>query len=232
MPAQSDAAAPPRRPTGSRRWRLAAAPLLTLVLAGLLLTAACEWAVGHGAQGRVSSAPETTPEQDVALLVAGPRTFDGSLGGLLSPAPVRSVARLWQLGKLRAVLVSGPQADRLRRELVEAGLPPEYVRSDTQARGWVQALVRARAVHGVQDLLLVAPHGPLERGLYLAQALDLPARGLLSSEAASGPLDRLRGFGHEALARVRLVLRVWLGRLPSPAGPAHPEPLPMAPRLA
>lgn len=232
MPAESDSVTRPRRPTGSRRWRLTAATLLILALAGLLLTAACEWAVGHGALGRVSNAPETTPEQDVALLVTGSHTFDGSLGGLLSPAPVRSVARLWQLGKLRAVLVDGPQADRLRRELVEAGLPPEYVRSDPQARGWAQALVRAHAVYGVQDLLLVAPHGPLERGLYLAQALDLPARGLLTSEPASGPLERLRSFGHEALARVRLVVRVWLGRLPGSAGQAHPEPLPMAPRLA
>ena len=203
--------------------------LVLLALAALLSVSWVEWRVGHAARGRIATSADEVGDQDVALLL-GPAASPTPLPGLFSPAPVQLAARLWQLGKVRAVLVSGERPEALKRELVEAGVPPEFITCDHGPADVLDAVARARQVFSLDSVLLVAPHGPLERALYVADALGLRASGLVVPGAAGPWPAEARRFVLEAVARAKTWLQVLQGRLPEPAGPTLQ--IPLASRLA
>ena len=203
--------------------------LALLALAAFLFVGWVEWSVGHAAQARIGHSADDAGEQDVAVLL-GDAASPSPLPGVFSPAPILLTARLWQLGKVRAVLVSGPRPEAVKRDLVEAGLPPEFISCDAGPTDVADVLARAKRVFGLDSVLLLAPHGPLERALYFADALGLQAGGLATQPAPVPWPARGRRFLHETWARIQAWLQVQRGRLPQPSAP--PLRVPLASRLA
>lgn len=210
-----------------RRVRL----LLRVVLAGLGLlvlgVALLNLLMLSGHRGQMHAQTEALRPVPHALVLG---TSAYSLGGEPSVhfnQRMLAAATLYRQGLVRTLLLSGAnpsinynEPERMRRALLELGVPEEALRLDYGGRRTLDSVRRARDVFGVERLIIVSQRYHLPRALFLAGHDGLEAQGFI---AAGPPLSRRwRTELREVLARVLAVLDVYVLRT-EPHFPAQPE---------
>jgi SanA protein len=148
---------------------------------------------------------------------------------------IRSTTQLWQLGKVRGVLISGDNStphynepDQMNKALIAAGVPAEFIACDYAGLRTLDSVFRASIVFGLHSVVIVSQEEHLERALYLASGLDLGAVGLTAADAPKWWQVRQRV--REALSRVKAVVDLAIGRQPKHLD--EPGNVRLAPRLA
>jgi SanA protein len=146
---------------------------------------------------------------------------------------IKATTQLWQLGKVRAILISGDNStphynepDRMKKDLIAAGVPAEFITCDYAGLRTLDSVFRATMVFGLHSVVIVSQEEHLERALYLASGVDLGAVGLTAADAPKWwqVHQRVR----EALARVEAVADLAVGRKPRHTG--EPESVRLAPK--
>jgi vancomycin permeability regulator SanA len=129
---------------------------------------------------------------------------------------LETALKLYQEGKATWILVSGdnrasnynePQA--MRRWLVKRGVPPTLVISDFAGRRTYDSLKRARAVFGLNRLIIVTSDFHLARAIFLARHLGLDAYGVQASTEVLPLNRRLSFWGREFVARHLATWDAW-----------------------
>lgn len=173
---------------------------------------------------------EALPVVGGPVLVLGAGVYgDGEPTELLQ-GRLRTALSLYQNGKVRWFLVSGdnrhpsynePQA--MRRWLVKQGVPPTHIVSDYAGLRTWDSLKRAQAVFGQQQVVIVTSDFHLPRALYLADRLGLQAWGVPASTEDRPPVNRVRYWVREYIARH---LALWDAWFPPDVrlGPREPTP--------
>ena len=187
-------------------------PWTSLGLA-LLLTADLVWIFAGfpaASRGRIYPAA-SLPLIGTPILVLGAGVLSDREPSRVLLARLETALELYQTGKGSWILVSGdnraasynePQA--MRRWLVRHGVPASQVVSDFAGRRTYDSLKRARAVFGIDRLIIVTSDFHLARALFLARRLGLDAYGVPASTGVLPLASRLsfavREFGARHMA--------------------------------
>ncbi len=209
---------------------------ITAVLSALALgmIVFADWRVRDASKDKIFSKAEDVPAHDVALLL-GTSPKVGSHPNFFYVERIRATTRLWQLGKVRAVLISGDSStphynepDQMKKDLIAAGVPAEFITCDYAGLRTLDSVFRASRVFGLHSVVIVSQEEHLERALYLASGSELGAVGLTAADAPKW--WQVRQHVREALARVKAVVDLAVGRQPKHLG--EPDSVRLAPRLA
>ena len=122
-------------------------------------------------------------------------------------ARIEAAAELYHAGRIRAILVSGDASTRyydetttMQRDLIELGVPEDYILLDYAGVRTLDSVFRAKKVFGLDRVTVVSQQFHCERALYLADAVGLAATGYCAEDTPYS--DSLMMRGRETLARV------------------------------
>jgi SanA protein len=179
-----------------------------------------------GTGGDSTSGVAEVPRAEVAIVPGALVEPDGEMSAMLA-ARVEQASRLWHLGKVEKVLVSGDhgtwkydEPDTMRKALVRDGVAPEDVFEDHAGFDTWATMVRARSIFGVHRAVVITQGFHMPRALYLADAAGIAATGLTADLQGWGYQGR-KSAVREVLSRVKAVADVTLDT-PALAGPKIP----------
>ncbi len=216
----------------TRRHRNPLRPLTVAVLligTGALLGLPA-WTLSGRFQGRIYSDAQEVPERAVALVFGAGYWPNGAPSDVLRDR-VEAAAELYRAGRVRLLLFSGDnrfveynEPEKMREVALSLGLPDEAIVLDYAGRRTYDSCYRARAIFGLQEVVLVTQRYHLPRALYTCQGLGLDAVGYVA--------DR-RPYVHSAWYWTREVPALWLAwwdvRVRRPL-PVLGEPIPILDR--
>jgi len=163
-------------------------------------------------RGRIYSDVSQVPPTKVGLV------FGTSDGGNDYQNPyfhyrIEAAIALWKANKIKALIVSGDNRTRnynepgkMRKALIEAGIPANRIVSDYAGLRTLDSVVRAKEVFGETTILFISQRFQNERAIYLAQANGMNACGFNARDVdfRTGLKTKLR----EIAARVKMWLDV------------------------
>lgn len=175
----------------------------------------------------------TLDPADVALVLGTSHFSSGGEPNAHFLGRMNAAAALYHAGRVRHLLASGANPEiyynepqRMLEALRERGVPAADITLDYGGRRTLDSVVRARAIFGQQEVIIVSQPYHLYRALFLARAHDLRAQGY----AAPAPALRERWNTElrEVFARLLAVMDVHvLGTRPQVLG--EPEPIRLPP---
>lgn len=208
-----------------RRWpRLSKLAIGGAVALVLLVALANVYVLLKG--GDSTSKVADVPKTEVAIVPGALVMPDGTMSPMLE-ARVTQASRLWHVGKVEKILVSGDhgtwkydEPDTMRKALVRDGVAPKDVFEDHAGFDTWATMVRAHSIFGVRDAVVVTQGFHMPRALYLADAAGIDATGLTADLHKWGYQGR-KSTVREVLSRVKAVADVTLDT-PALAGPKIP----------
>ncbi|MBV8063492.1 MAG: YdcF family protein [Nevskia sp.] len=192
-----------------RRW------LLAIAVAALGLVALINNWVVNNTYSYIYDDWSLLPDNDVGLVLGtSPRTRGGE------PNPqfygrIHAAAQLYQLGKIKRIIVSGANPDStynepraMRRELVKSGVPPAAIYMDYAGFRTFDSVARAQVVFGLNKVTIVTQRYHAYRAVFVAKKLHLQVAAYAAPSDEIGPFTRT--MLREVLARVRVVLDIYV----------------------
>lgn len=150
-------------------------------LAGVGLLFGLRWWVERRYEGRIYEGVSEVPSHPVALVLGAGLWSDGSLTPILRDR-VATGAELHRSGKVEKLLCSGdnrrvdynePQA--MKEYAIRLGVPEEDIVLDYAGRRTYDSCYRARAIFGVDRLVVVTQRFHTARSLYVCDSLGVDA---------------------------------------------------------
>lgn len=158
---------------------------IALVVA-IVVLAATDVYVSLSTRGYIYAEIDALPERPVAVVLGTSRHYAGKMNPYYK-ARVESAARLYAAKKVRAVVASGDNATRqyneprmLRKDLIAAGVPADFVTMDFAGFRTLDSIVRAKEVFKLDSFVVVSQRFQVERALYIARAHDIKAIGFVA----------------------------------------------------
>lgn len=163
-------------------------------------------------QGRIFTDVESVPHRPVALLL-GTSKYARRHVNLFYIHRVEAAAKLFLAGAVRAILVSGDNAQRaynepamIKRDLIRRGVPAGFITLDYAGFRTLDSVVRAKAVFGQAALIVVSQRFHCERAIYLGDALGVDLIGFAVPDLNGPSAAKIRR--REVLARAKAFLDV------------------------
>jgi SanA protein len=182
------------------------------VLAAVLIIITCNGWLLAANRARIFPAGTDVPARPVAL-VLGTAPHVGRWKNPFFEGRMDAAAQLWRGGKVRHLLVSGDNSRRdydeptaMRDALIARGVPARAITLDYAGFRTLDSLVRARAVFGLRELIVVTDDWHQPRALFLAKAAGLDALGVSSADVPWSMSGKTRI--REWLSRVKAVADV------------------------
>ena len=133
--------------------------------------------------------PENVPEAPVALVLGAGLNRDGTVGVVLRDR-VETAAALYYSGKVEKLLMSGDNSSQFYNEpgamqnyALTLGIPEEDIVLDYAGRRTYDSCYRARAIFGVESLIVVTQAFHLPRAIFLCNAFDIAVSGVSADDA-------------------------------------------------
>lgn len=207
-----------------RRRRRALRVLGVLACIGLIPVIASGVRVAWMSSGRAFDA-ETVPVRDVGMVLGAKADKDRPSAFLA--ARLDLAQRLYEDGRIRAILVSGDGLERANREtdvmrdyLVERGVPAGKIVQDPAGFDTYDSCVRARDVYGVRELTVITQDYHLGRAIAICSLVGVDAVGVGdTSMRRRYPLNWLKGVSREWAANLQMEWDVLSGRQPQQDAP-------------
>jgi vancomycin permeability regulator SanA len=166
--------------------------------------------------------PTEAPKAQVALVLGAGLNRDGSPGVVLQDR-VRKASELYFDGKVRKLLMSGDNTSEYYNEpgamqdfALSLGIPQKDIVLDYAGRRTYDSCFRAKAIFGVDQLIVVTQAYHLPRAIFLCNAFNIEAAGVPADDSDY----RLRSYTfwwvREILASLNAYWDVWI---------AHPQPV-------
>jgi SanA protein len=155
---------------------------------------------------------ESVPQYDVALLLGTTKAV------FRRPNPfyqyrLQAVAELYFAGKIKAILISGDNANKsynepidMRNDLLELGIPKGVLTLDYAGFSTLDSVLRAKRIFGQHRLLVVSQSFHCKRAIYIARRHRIEAYGFPAKDV-TGPAAQ-KTYSREYLARVKALLDV------------------------
>ncbi len=194
-----------------RRFRILLLFSLGSGLSLLLLTFGADRWISHRTAGFHSSEAEALPHAPVALVLGCSERLPNGRLNLFFLKRMDAAARLYHLGKVSHLLVSGDNGSKrydetlsMKHALMRRGVPESAITRDHAGFDTLDSVVRSREVFGVDRLIIVSQSFHNARALYLARSRGQDAWGY-DAESLSGPAAAKTHL-REKLARVKAIL--------------------------
>lgn len=173
--------------------------------------------------------PQNAPEAPVALVLGAGLNRDGSPGVVLRDR-VEMAASLYFSGKVDKLLMSGDNSSQFYNEpgamqtyALSLGVPEEDIVLDYAGRRTYDSCYRARAIFGVDQLVVVTQAFHLPRALFLCNAFEINATGVAADDANYNRRGYIFWWTREILASTVAVWDVYISQ-PEPIL-GSPEPI-------
>ena len=173
--------------------------------------------------------PGDVPSAPAALVLGAGLNRDGTPGVVLQDR-VRTASDLYFSGKVQKILMSGDNSSinynepaAMQEYAISIGVPEEDIVLDYAGRRTYDSCYRAKAIFGLDHLIVVTQAFHLPRAVFLCDALDIKADGVPADDANY----RLRSYTYwwtrEILASVYAYWDVLIAQ-PEPIL-GNPEPI-------
>ncbi len=152
-----------------------------------------------------------------AVMILGAFVMEDGTPSLVLQDRLEYGLRLYNQKKAKKVLVSGDHGTRgydevnaMKTYLMQKGVPREDIFLDHAGFDTYDSMYRAKAVFGVESLLISTQNFHMGRALYIARKLGIEAYGYPSRDKKIYNMSYL--YFRESLARVKAFLEVELWR--------------------
>jgi SanA protein len=166
--------------------------------------------------------PADVPEAPVALVLGAGLNRDGSPGVVLRDR-VSTAVDLYFTGKVEKLLMSGDNTSAFYNEpgamqeyALSLGVPQDDIVLDYAGRRTYDSCYRAKAIFGVEELIVVTQSFHLPRALFLCNAFEIDASGVAADDANYNRRSYTFWWVREILASGVAYWDVWI---------AQPEPI-------
>jgi SanA protein len=199
--------------SGWRRWLKRILVVLGIVV--LLAAAFIGWAnyaAVHASRGKLFDDVGKVPATRVGLVFGTTDRFQDR-ENLYFRYRIDAAEKLWRAGKIKVILVSGDnrekyynEPEKMRRALVDRGIPADRIACDYAGLRTLDSVVRAKEIFGLDEAIFISQRFHNERAVYLAQANGMKVTGFNAQDVATrgGLKTKFREVG----ARVKMWLDV------------------------
>lgn len=180
-----------------------------LLAACALILAGVNIYVTASAAQKIVFAEEAAAMDADCILILGSSVYGDSLGAMVENR-VQTGLALLEAGASDRLLLSGDhgkenydEVNAMKQYCVDRGVDPDVVFLDHAGFSTYESMYRAKAIFGVQKLIVVTQRYHLSRAVYIANALGMDAYGVAAPDPNTGILPRLRNQVRESAARVK-----------------------------
>lgn len=166
-----------------------------------------------------------------AILVLGASVYRSGAPSPILEDRLTTAIELYREGKSEKIIVSGDHGEdrnnepkAMQRVLIGAGIPAENIFLDHAGFDTFDSVYRARDIFQARSLLIVSQSFHLPRAVFIGKKLGLEVTGVSSDLRNYGEQTDRYNRVRETLARVKAVLDIWLGAVPTYLG----EPIPLS----
>ncbi|GAB6089554.1 SanA/YdcF family protein [Spirochaeta dissipatitropha] len=128
---------------------------------------------------------------------------------------MQAAAALYKAGKIEYILASGDnqyhsynEPRRMRRELIDLGVPPEHIYLDYAGFSTLDSIYRAKYIFQLEDVLVISQDFQNERAIFLGSAIGMNIHGF-NARSVGGYGGIMVGL-REYFARSKAFLDVYL----------------------
>lgn len=184
------------------------------VLALAIVALVNNWVVNNS-EAYVYSNWSLLPDNEVGLVLGtSPFTRSGK------PNPqfygrIEAAVQLYQLGKIRKIIVSGANPDstyneprQMWRELTKAGIPSQAITMDFAGVRTFDSISRAKAVFNLEQMTVITQEYHAYRAVFIAKKLNIRVAGYAATSDSIGAFSRT--YIREVFARVKAVLDIYV----------------------
>ncbi|MBE9524183.1 MAG: YdcF family protein [Chloroflexi bacterium] len=154
---------------------------------GLMVLLLPRIVTGFYANSRIKNAGEISPQR-VAIVFGAGLWRDGSPTPVLRDR-VATAAELYFTAKVEKLLMSGDNSiveynepEAMREHALELGVPDEDIVLDYAGRRTYDTCYRAKSIFKVDQAILVTQQFHLPRAIYLCNAFDIQAEGVVADQ--------------------------------------------------
>lgn len=184
------------------------------VLALAIVALVNNWVVNNS-EAYVYANWSLLPDNEVGLVLGtSPFTRSGK------PNPqfygrIEAAVQLYQLGKIRKIIVSGANPDstyneprQMWRELTKAGIPSQAITMDFAGVRTFDSISRAKAVFNLEQMTVITQEYHAYRAVFIAKKLNIRVAGYAATSDSIGAFSRT--YIREVFARVKAVLDIYV----------------------
>lgn len=192
-------------------WRLGMAACLLLMV---LIAATNLWIV-RSTSAEIFSDYNQIPSNPVGLVLGtSSRRADGSPNPFFHNR-MEAAARLYALGKIGHIIVSGDNRTRyynepleMKRALVKLGVPDAAITLDYAGLRTLDSVVRSKEVFGQEHITIITQPFHSYRALFISRYYHIEAVALVASEPADEPAVAV--YVREYFARTKAILDLYV----------------------
>jgi SanA protein len=177
-----------------------------------------DYRITSSVKNRVFVELDRCPEMPVAVVLGTAKYYHGR-HNVFYLYRIAAAAELYKAGKIRGILVSGDNSRKdydepgqMKRDLMEQGVPEEFITCDYAGFRTLDSIVRAKEVFGLGRFIVVSQRFHCERAVFLGQKTGCEVYGYCAGDATG--YWHLKVRVRETLARVKAVLDLSLGKRP------------------
>ena len=165
---------------------------------------------------RIYSDINKIPPRNVAIILGTAKYVKKGKINYYYKYRIDAVVKLFNSGKVKAILVSGDNASiyynepaKMRRDLIKRGVPKDKIYLDFAGFSTLDSVMRAKEVFDLKKAIIVSQKFHLERAIFIALANGMDAIGY---EAKSVPNTKaaFRMMIREYFAKVKAFLDVYI----------------------
>ncbi|MBL7851243.1 MAG: YdcF family protein [Cyclobacteriaceae bacterium] len=201
-----------------RWWRLG----IWVGVSAVLGLAVANWWVIRSTSSSIYSDYEAIPSNPVGLVLGtSSRRTDGS------PNPffynrMEAAARLYHMGKIGHIIVSGDNRSRfynepmeMKRALVKLGVPDSAITLDYAGLRTLDSVVRSKEIFGQDHITIITQPFHSYRAVFISRYYEMDAVALVANEPADEPAVSV--YVREYFARAKAILDLYVLK----TGPRH-----------
>lgn len=202
--------------------------LLLLVCGGMI--GVCNVVVKQQAKGRVYTDVNEIPYRKVGL-VLGTKPIVNGYQNRYYNYRMDAAVELYFANKVSYLLLSGDnhvshynEPESMRKSLIERGVPDSVIYLDCAGFRTFDSMVRAKKVFAQDSVTVVSQQWHNERAVFIAGLYDLDAIAFCAQDYTAGKKIYVKNHLREALAKVKVVLDLIVGKQPHFLGDIEPIP--------
>lgn len=158
----------------------------------------------------------TLPAINCPILILGAGVLPNKKPSQLLQARLEAGLAVFKAGKGSWFLVSGDsrsphynEPKAMKKWLLSHGVPKEYIISDFYGQRTYDSIKRAKAVFGIQKIIIVTSDFHISRALFLARSMDIDAYGIIASTKVAPLKKSLRYLIREYMACHLALWNIW-----------------------
>ena len=189
--------------------------LLVILLLGLAGYAGCAYLIQQAGKGRVYDRIDGIPAREVGLVLGTSKHLRGGGDNPYFKNRIDAAAKLYHMGKVRRLLVSGDnhlnsynEPEDMKEALMAENVPASVITLDYAGLRTLDSIDRAEKVFGLKSFTIISQRDHDERALLIAKHYGINAIAYAADDVAFAYSKM--SHVHEWLAQIKVILDLYV----------------------